>query len=81
VALQTSNTAVGWTLGGGVEWKFAPAWSLKVEYLYVDLGSQSTTIGYAYTSPGPSFTSTLTSTVNERDNIVRAGLNYKFWFW
>jgi hypothetical protein len=24
-------------------------------------------------------TSTLTSTVNERDNIVRAGLNYKFW--
>jgi outer membrane immunogenic protein len=49
VALQTSNTAVGWTLGAGVEWKFAPAWSLKVEYLYVDLGNQSTTIGYAYT--------------------------------
>jgi outer membrane immunogenic protein len=74
-ALQTSNTAVGWTAGGGVEWKFAPAWSVRIEYLYVDLGNQGTTIGYAY----PPFTSTLTSTVNERENIVRAGLNYKFW--
>jgi outer membrane immunogenic protein len=65
---------VGWTVGAGVEWKFAPQWSVKAEYLYVDLGSISNTIPYTY---GPS--STLTSTYNERDNIVRAGINYKFW--
>jgi outer membrane immunogenic protein len=75
VALTSSNLSTGWTIGAGVEWRFAPAWSVKAEYLYVDLGSQSEIIGYAY---GP-FNSTLTSTVNERDNIVRAGLNYKFW--
>ena len=34
-----SNSRVGWTAGGGVEWLFAPNWSVKVEYLYYDLGS------------------------------------------
>ena len=34
-----SNTNTGWTAGGGVEWLFAPHWSAKVEYLYVDLSS------------------------------------------
>ena len=33
-----STTQVGWTAGGGVEWMFMPNWSLKVEYLYYDLG-------------------------------------------
>jgi outer membrane immunogenic protein len=69
----SSRFSTGWTLGGGVEWQFAPAWSVKAEYLYVDLGNQSSTITYAYAP----FSSTLTSTFNERDNVVRAGLNYK----
>jgi outer membrane immunogenic protein len=71
----TDNWQTGWTAGAGVEWRFAPQWSVKAEYLYVDLGSISHTIGYPY---GP-FNSSLTSTYNERDNIVRAGINYKFW--
>jgi outer membrane immunogenic protein len=70
----TDNMLVGWTAGAGVEWRFAPQWSVKAEYLYVDLGNISNTINYNY---GP--TSTLTSTYKERDNIVRAGINYKFW--
>jgi outer membrane immunogenic protein len=71
----TDNMQVGWTVGAGVEWRFAPQWSVKAEYLYVDLGSISNTLGYAYAP----FNSSLTSTYNERDNIVRAGINYKFW--
>jgi len=70
----TDNWQVGWTVGAGVEWRFAPQWSVKAEYLYVDLGNISSTINYNY---GPS--SSLTSTYHERDNIVRAGINYKFW--
>ena len=70
----TDNWQVGWTAGAGVEWRFAPQWSVKAEYLYVDLGNISNTINYNY---GPS--SSLTSTYHERDNIVRAGINYKFW--
>jgi outer membrane immunogenic protein len=74
-ANQSSFTSFGWTIGAGVEWRFAPAWSVKAEYLYVDLGSQSTTITYNYGTN----TSSLTSTVSERDNVVRFGVNYLFY--
>jgi outer membrane immunogenic protein len=76
---QVSNTNAGWALGGGAEWKFAPNWSLKAEYLVVDLGSLSSTVGYLY--PGNS--SSLTAIVRDREQIVRVGLNYRFgWgFW
>jgi outer membrane immunogenic protein len=73
-SVQTSKTSIGWTIGSGIEWKFLPAWSLKVEYLYVDLGSFSNVITYAYAKN----VSTLISTGNERDNVVRVGINYKF---
>ncbi len=76
-----SNTRVGWTLGGGVEWMFMPNWSAKVEYLYYDLGTVTTNtvvaglnnttgkIGYAYgNSTSASF----------NGHIVRAGVNYHF---
>jgi outer membrane immunogenic protein len=29
----------GWTAGGGLEWAFAPYWSVKTEYLFTDLGN------------------------------------------
>jgi outer membrane immunogenic protein len=35
----------GWTVGAGLEWAFAQRWSAKVEYLYVDLGSELYNIG------------------------------------
>ena len=60
--------------GGGAEWKFAPAWSVRAEYLYVDFGLHSNTISYAYSGN----LTTQTSTVRERDNIVRVGVNYMF---
>jgi hypothetical protein len=51
---------------------FLPQWSLKVEYLYVDLGE----IGPIETSQ--TGFGTLISTVNDRMNIVRGGINYHF---
>jgi outer membrane immunogenic protein len=71
---QTSTTSAGWTIGAGAEWMFAPHWSLKAEYLYVDLGSISSTINYAYGAN----TSSLTATVRDTMNIVRGGINYHF---
>ena len=41
-AFSFSTTPTGWTAGGGVEWMFAPHWSAKAEYLYVDLSSNGT---------------------------------------
>jgi outer membrane immunogenic protein len=75
-ANQPTYNSVGWTAGAGVEWQFTPAWSIKAEYLFVDLGKASTsTISYSY-SPN---TSSLTSTLNERENVVRLGFNYRFY--
>lgn len=31
----------GWAAGGGIEWMFAPSWSLKAEYLYRSFGSET----------------------------------------
>jgi opacity protein-like surface antigen len=36
---RVSDTKVGGTIGGGLEWMMAPNWSVKVEGLYYDLGS------------------------------------------
>lgn len=37
--VNTKVDHLGWTVGAGVEYKFAPEWSLKAEYLYADLGT------------------------------------------
>ncbi|MDT3688065.1 MAG: outer membrane beta-barrel protein [Pseudorhodoplanes sp.] len=37
---SSDNTHVGWTIGGGVEWAFADPWSVKLEYLFMDFGSE-----------------------------------------
>jgi outer membrane immunogenic protein len=76
LAFTSTGYSTGWTVGAGLEWQFLPRWSVKAEYLYVDLGSRSETISYAYALGN---SSSLTSTVHEKDNILRAGLNYRFW--
>lgn len=72
---EASGAKAGWTIGAGIEYAFAPAWTLKAEYLYVDLGKQtfSDNLG-AFGFPQASFT-------HEewlRESIARVGLNYRF---
>jgi outer membrane immunogenic protein len=76
------QTLAGWTAGGGVEWLFAPNWSLKVEYLYYDLGRVTfglspLTHSEAVLGIPVTVTDNLAST-RFSGNIVRAGLNYHF---
>jgi len=66
-----STTQVGWTAGAGIEAAIAPNWTAKLEYLYVNLGSQSCPVGSCSTSGNP-------TSVSLNENIVRAGINYKF---
>lgn len=35
---KASDTLTGWTAGGGVEFALGQSWSMKAEYLYIDLG-------------------------------------------
>ncbi|MGA7383759.1 MAG: outer membrane beta-barrel protein, partial [Methylocella sp.] len=79
-----SNSRVGWTAGGGLEWLFAPNWSVKVEYLYYDLGSVTyglSPLTNTFTDTGATaWSSSPFATTRFTGNIVRAGLNYHFTF-
>jgi outer membrane immunogenic protein len=69
------TTKVGWTVGGGFERAIGNSdWSLKVDYLYVDLGSVSDIVPFTTTFPAVNvvFGSRVT------DNILRVGLNRRF---
>jgi outer membrane immunogenic protein len=72
----SSSTQTGWTAGAGVEFAFTPNLTGKVEYLYVDLGNQSCAAANCGFSGGGG---TLPTSVSLTENIVRAGINYKFW--
>ena len=65
-----STTQVGWTAGAGLEFAFAPNWTAKAEYLYADLGSSNCTVD-CFGNTSVKFT----------ENIVRAGINFKFNPW
>ena len=64
-----SATKFGWTLGGGLEYAFLGNWTVKGEYLYVNLGSFDCGTACSLTPP---------ANVDFRANIFRVGLNYKF---
>jgi len=78
------GTRTGWTAGGGLEWCPAPAhplfgaFSVKLEYLYTDLGATTlygASIGAAPPG-GPAFFYTHTS--QTRWSTVRLGVNWHF---
>jgi len=68
---SVSTTKVGWVLGGGVEYAVSRCWTIKAEYLYMDLGSESA----LSTMNGPFYISYDWQTTA---NIFQIGVNYKF---
>ena len=74
-----SSVKTGWTAGGGGEWRVAPRWTVKAEYLYVNLGSASV-IAVAGTPNAPGDRpSSYTADFGRTDfHIGRVGFNYQF---
>ena len=72
-AATDSNTHTGWTIGAGVEAGLTQNLSVKVEYLFVDLGSKN----YHYAIPtgagGP-----VTVNADHQHHVIRGGLNWRF---
>jgi len=72
--ISQTKTVSGWTVGGGIEYAFLSGWSVKLEYLYADFGSPQ-----FINPPIPVGAATIvTRNVRLDDNVVRAGLNYRF---
>jgi outer membrane immunogenic protein len=80
LTINSSSTRAGWTVGGGLEWMFAPKWSVKFEGLYYDLGNQPSngvliipnTGGTRFVTTGVQFTN------NVSGAIARSGVNFHF---
>ncbi|MCC8963093.1 porin family protein [Bradyrhizobium sp. Pear76] len=74
---DSSDVRVGWTAGGGLEYAFTNNWTLRGEYLYVDLGTSGTTATFQGTDPLQSQIRYNTSRDN-RFSVARAALSYRF---
>jgi outer membrane immunogenic protein len=61
--LRFDRPQIGYTVGAGIEYAFAPRWSMKLEYLYADLDTTATNAG---------------ATTDLTMSTVRLGLNYRF---
>jgi outer membrane immunogenic protein len=75
---SASTTKFGAVLGGGVEWALTNNWTVKAEYLYLWFD------GITYASPLVAAAVPFAlgyqwnTAMNEREQIVRVGVNYKF---
>lgn len=68
LSASAGKTRTGWTVGGGAEWMFAPAWSAMVEYQYYDFGSK--TFDFSAVN--------VALDIDSGIHTVKAGVNYHF---
>jgi outer membrane immunogenic protein len=63
----------GWTIGGGVEWGFAPRWTIRLEYLHTAF--EGILNNYNYPDTFPLIVNRTTQSKLDSD-MVRIGLNF-----
>jgi outer membrane immunogenic protein len=66
LSVSASDKRTGWTAGLGYEAMVDPNWSWKAEYLYFDLGDETTAVGG------------VAARESATGHIVRVGLNFRF---
>jgi outer membrane immunogenic protein len=59
-----TNTSIGWTAGAGMEFAVTPCWSIKAEWLFLDLGTQN----FPLAGINSNFSA----------DVLRLGVNYRF---
>ncbi len=68
---STSLMRTGWTVGAGLEYGITKNWSAKIEYDYLNFGSQALNFS---TPLQPAYTSNASLNVQE----IKAGINFRF---
>lgn len=69
---RTSDTRSGWTLGVGVEHAFSGNWSWKLEYNYMNFGTER------YNTSTTPFVGVSTTDIDTDTHAVKLGVNYRF---
>lgn len=76
---STNTTLTGWTLGGGVEWKVSPAWSIKAEYLHFQFDNfNNNCCNDWYSQQGWGWSNNFDHHATLDIDTVKLGFNY-FW--
>jgi outer membrane immunogenic protein len=68
-------TRSGWTFGGGLEWMFAPSWSLFLEYSHLNFANRLETFGNV---PG---IGSINMNFKQNIDLVQLGVNYRVNWW
>lgn len=71
-SFSSAATNWGWTLGAGGEFAVTNNWTVKAEYMYVDLGSMD----YAFYDSVNA--TAYAGSVDSKFHTMKAGINYKF---
>lgn len=73
------ETKAGYTIGGGLELALGKSWSVKGEYLYVDLGhaTAASTVDCTVIPACSIISSPFKTSVDVTANIARVGINYR----
>ena len=80
IVLSGSQTSikVGWAAGAGVEYKLASNWSIGLEYLYFNLGSDTVTAPVVANPVGLPAATFFSANQKFGGSIARAMVNYRF---
>jgi outer membrane immunogenic protein len=76
--LSSSDTQVGFVLGAGLEVALRSNWSLKLEYQYLNFGSQGADDAFFWKYCGNLYSNSVSTDVDMDVHTVRIGLNYAF---
>ena len=76
--LTSSETEVGYAVGGGLEYALGSNWTIKSEYLFIDLGEVSATAPVTSILTGNPTGEVARTEVDVQFHTVRIGINYKF---
>ena len=71
---SSSFVTPGWTVGAGVEYALASAWSVKLEYDYLSFRDQDVATPYVSGNP---FGTAPTTTISQHVHQFKLGLNYR----
>jgi outer membrane immunogenic protein len=74
-SITNSTTRLGWTIGGGLEWKVSASWFTRAEYRFADFATWNEVFGFG---TGIFGSNTYRYQLNVHTHMATFGLGYKF---